>query len=71
MELRSGKTLVKGDKRENSDNDPEDDVYSLLSDYDEKVVAPRKRMETTTSLPFHPFLSLQWTSPESAICRRQ
>jgi len=29
MELKSWKALVKGDRKENSDNDPEEEVQSL------------------------------------------
>jgi len=32
MELRSGKALVKGDQKEDSDNDPEEDVGSLMEE---------------------------------------
>jgi len=30
MELKSGKTVVKGDLRKESDNDPEEDVQQLM-----------------------------------------
>jgi len=33
MELKSGKALVKGNQKEESDNDPEEDVQGLLEGY--------------------------------------
>jgi len=56
MELRSRKALVKGDQKEDSDNDPEEDVHSLLEGYavgghDEEEVIARRRMDLVERPP--------------------
>jgi len=49
MELRSGKTVGKGDPREDSENDPEEDVQKLLEkgyavggNKEEEIISPRQ-----------------------------
>jgi len=56
MELRSGKILGKEDERGDSDNDPEEDVQSLLGGYavggqKEEVVDPKRRMDRAEPPP--------------------
>jgi len=59
LELRSGKTLEKADERGDSDNDPEEDVQSLLEGYavgrqDEGEVVPRRKTDRIESPPSPP-----------------
>jgi len=67
MELRSGKALVKEDYKEDSDNDPKEDVQNLLEGYvaggmeDEEVIPPRRIevVEPQTQLsPLHPTMDI-------------
>jgi len=73
MELRSGKALVKGDRKEESENDPEEDIGSLMeegyavSGNDKEELILPTRIENVE--PLSP--SLQSRSPVSAIRRRR
>jgi len=44
MELRSGKTLTERDVKEDSDNDPEEDVHTLLDGYATGGIEKKRRV---------------------------
>jgi len=74
MELRSGRKLLKMEVKVDSDNDPEEDVQSMLDEYavggvEEGERIHPVRIETISSRDT--LLPLQWTSPVSATGRRQ
>jgi len=62
MELKSGKALVKGDQKKDCDNDPEEDVQSLLEGYavggndDESLIPPPPKDRKYRLPPRPPFL---------------